>query len=180
MYNHLCTACGSERPTCRPCERRSPHSSLGLFSSHNGLSYSDWFASTTPVLAHYSDFSYVPTVSRTPTLALSCVAKRSAITSASPGSTAPLGSTLHTPSTCKLILLRFALRSTPPKLSCACETSPRFRSVRCKSEMILRGTVIPCVDGDLEIICCAVDEGRRFHLAGINLGSTNRSTRNVT
>jgi hypothetical protein len=36
------------------------------------------------------------------------------------------------------------------------------------------------VDGDLEIICCAVDEGGRFHLAGINSGSTNRSTRDVT
>jgi hypothetical protein len=95
MYNRLCTACCSERPTCRPCEWRSPRSSLGLLDSRNARSYSDWFALTTPVLANHSDFSYVPTVSRTPTLALSCVAKRSAITSASPGSTAPLDSTVY-------------------------------------------------------------------------------------
>jgi hypothetical protein len=44
------------------------------------------------------------------------------------------------------------IRSTPPKLSCAYENSSVFRPLRCKSEMILRGTVIPCVDGDLEII----------------------------
>lgn len=69
-----------------------------LFNSHTSCADSNWLALATPVLARYFhlDCGQPQADSRH---AFSCVAKRPALTSVSPGSTIPLGLPLSTSST---------------------------------------------------------------------------------
>ena len=161
MYNHLCTACGSERPRSDLVKGAAMLGSwfVGqpqwpVLHTLTGSRYQRLSLHTILILA-----TFLLSAAR-PRSLLSCVAKRSAITSASPGSTVPLALCYTIlASTCIPTILMFALHRRSQAVHAKTALGFVWCAILCRPEMILRGTVIQCVDGDLDIVCCAVDEG---------------------